>query len=55
MQNNSTFTTPVANTSKELLCLFIFQVISSLFGTVGFFLVEWKARRNAQQGYAPIS
>ena len=55
MQNISTFTTPVANTSKELLCLFIFQVISSLFGTVGFFLVEWKARRNAQQGYAPIS
>lgn len=55
MQNNSTFKTPVANTSKELLCLFIFQVISSLFGTVGFFLVEWKARRNAQQGYAPIS
>ena len=55
MQNNSTFTTLVANTSKELLCLFIFQVISSLFGTVGFFLVEWKARRNAQHGYAPIS
>ncbi|XP_067043795.1 UNC93-like protein MFSD11 isoform X2 [Acropora muricata] len=33
----------------------LIMVISSLFGTVGFFLVEWKARRNAQQGYAPIS
>ena len=42
-------------TSKELLCLFFLQVISSLFGTVGFFLVEWEARRNAPQGYGPIS
>ncbi|XP_068760630.1 UNC93-like protein MFSD11 [Montipora capricornis] len=30
-------------------------VISSLFGTLGFFLVEWKARRIVSEGYAPIS
>nr|XP_058962648.1 UNC93-like protein MFSD11 isoform X1 [Pocillopora verrucosa] len=30
-------------------------VVSSLFGTLGFFQVEWKARRVANQGYAPIS
>lgn len=30
-------------------------VVSSFFGTIGFFLVEWKARRAANQGYVPIS
>lgn len=30
------------------------QVISSFFGTIGFFLVEWKVRRTAKQGYVPI-
>ncbi|KAJ7340343.1 DUF895 domain membrane protein [Desmophyllum pertusum] len=30
-------------------------VISSLFGTIGFFQVEWKARRTANEGYVPIS
>ncbi|XP_078349107.1 UNC93-like protein MFSD11 isoform X2 [Oculina patagonica] len=29
-------------------------VISSFFGTIGFFLVEWKARRIETEGYAPI-
>ncbi|XP_020618413.1 UNC93-like protein MFSD11 [Orbicella faveolata] len=30
-------------------------VISSFFGTIGFFLVEWKVRRTARQGYLPIA
>lgn len=31
------------------------QVISSFFGTIGFFLVEWKVRRTAKQGYVPVA
>ena len=31
------------------------QVISSFFGTIGFFMVEWKVRRTARQGYVPIT
>lgn len=30
-------------------------VISSFFGTIGFFIVEWKVRRTARQGYVPIA
>ena len=33
----------------------ILQVLSSFCGTLGFFVVEWKARRRANEGYAPIS
>ena len=33
----------------------VLQVISSFFGTIGFFIVEWKVRRTAREGYVPIS
>jgi len=33
----------------------LIMVISSFFGTLGFFVVEWKARRIANEGYARIS
>ena len=42
MQNNSTFTTPVANTSKELLCLFIFRWFLHCLGQLASFWLNGK-------------